>query len=183
MKRVAVILLTGLLAACGSTSKYQQAQETARKDRIKTQEQVVDKAPIWFTDPPVGEGIVYATGTFASTNWDLANRTAMDLALGKICTKLGGQVNQQSRVFQREVNGRTQEFSETAIKNLCPRVNVAGFEVAEREQFTDRNGRIRVYVLIAYNMDNPHSPTNRDVESNANRAFQDLDQAVKANSR
>lgn len=182
MNKTLVLCLSVLVSACGTGKvSYQQQAEAHRQQQIAVQTQTVNSAPDWFQRPPTTPGVLYATGTFASRNWDLANRTAVDLALGKICVKMGGEVKQQSRVFQREVNGTTQEFSETAIKSLCPNINVAGFELASRETITDINGRIRVYVLIAMSANG--APLNESVLDTVNQAFDALDTAVSASNQ
>lgn len=178
MKKVAVLSMSLILAACSSVPTYQERLEQQRQNRIATQTQTVNSAPEWFLNPPRTPGVIYATGTFASQNWDLANRTAVDLALGKICVKMGGTVKQQSRVFQREVNGNAQEFSETAIKSLCPNINVTGFELMARDTITDINGRIRVYILIA--MSETGGKVNQTVLDSANQAFDRLDAEVES---
>lgn len=175
MKTLAVVIMASTLAACSSMTDYEKRAEREREQRVAMQEQVMDRAPVWFTNPPVDSDTVYATGTFASASWDLANRTATDLALGKICVKLGGQVRQQSRVYQREVNGRTQELSETAIKSMCPGIDVQGFVLAEREQYADTRGRVRVYVMIAY----PMNASAYGTEQNAEQAFERLDTEIQ----
>lgn len=183
-----IIPLVALLAACSSTSNvYDKRAEAQRERNIEIQKQTIDKAPKWFIDPPKSsENVVYVTGTYASTNWSLADRTATDIALGKLCVKLGGEVNQQSKVYQREVNGATQEFSETAIKNYCNKVDVTGYVVDSKDQFTDKNGRIRAYILVAYPIGdiNPlksakeRARTQGNVLDNAKQSFQELDKAT-----
>lgn len=184
-KALAVLPIVAVLAACSSTGNvYDKRAEAQRERNIEVQKQTIDKAPDWFTNPPKStENVIYVTGTYASTNWSLADRTATDVALGKLCVKLGGEVNQQSKVFQRDVNGTTQEYSETAIKNFCNKTDVTGYVVDSKEQFTDKNGRIRSYVLIAYPMGDGNvlkaakerAKLQGNTLDNANKAFNELD--------
>lgn len=181
-------IISILLSACSSTSVYEKQAERARERRIDMQEETVDKAPDWFVSPPgSNESVIYSTGTYASTNWEMADRTALDLALGKVCVTIGGKVNQQSKVYQRDVNGQTQEYSETAIKNQCLKTSVTGYVVDQKEQFTDKDGRIRVYVLIAYPIGEANSlqtaidarENRRSTIENADNAINDLDQSIE----
>lgn len=184
-KTFAILPIVAVLAACSTTSVYDKRAEAARERNIEVQKQTVSKAPGWFTNPPKStENVIYVTGTYASTNWSMADRTATDLALGKLCVKLGGQVNQQSKVYQRDLNGETQEFSETAIKNICNKIDVTGYVVDQKDQFTDKNGRIRSYILIAYPLGDANTlvkqkeaaADRKSTLQNANAAFNELDQ-------
>ena len=184
-KTFAILPIVAVLAACSTTSVYDKRAEAARERNIEVQKQTVSKAPDWFTNPPKStENVIYVTGTYASTNWSMADRTATDIALGKLCVKLGGQVNQQSKVYQRDLNGETQEFSETAIKNICNKIDVTGYVVDQKDQFTDKNGRIRSYILIAYPLGDANvlvkqkeaAADRKSTLQNANAAFNELDQ-------
>lgn len=189
MNKIIYTLITSIiLSACSSTSVYEKQAERARERRIDLQEETVDKAPDWFSSPPSSsDSVIYSTGTYASTNWEMADRTALDLALGKVCVTIGGRVNQQSKVYQRDVNGQTQEYSETAIKNQCLKTAVTGYVVDQKEQFTDKEGRIRVYVLIAYPLGEANSlqtaidarENRRSTVENADRAIGDLDDSLE----
>ena len=186
-KALAILPIVAALAACSSTSIYDKRAEAQRERNIEVQKQVISKAPSWFTSPPrSSDNVIYVTGTYASSNWSMADRTATDIALGKLCVKLGGEVNQQSKVFQRDVNGSTQEFSETAIKNVCNKIDVTGYVVDQKEQFADKNGQIRSYVLIAYQIGDTNTlktakETSRlqgSTVENAKKSFEELDRAT-----
>lgn len=190
MKKTFIILpIVAALAACSSTGNiYDKRAEAARERNVEIQKQTVSNAPDWFTNPPKSsENVIYSTGTYASTNWAMADRTATDIALGKVCVKIGGQVNQQSKVYQRDLNGETQELSETAIKNICNKIDVTGYVVDQKSQFTDKNGRIRVYVLIAYPLGDANTlvkqkeaaAERKSTLQNANSAFKELDQKTQ----
>lgn len=185
MKKVLLVLpIIAALAACSSTNTYDKRAEAVRERNIEVQKQTVNKAPKWFVSPPQStESVIYATGTYASTNWSLADRTATDIALGKLCVKLGGRVNQQSKVYQRDVDGNTQEFSETTIKNICDSIDVTGYVVDSKDQIVDKNGRVRTYILVAYPIGDANTlksakdreRTQGSTINNATRAFEELD--------
>ena len=184
-KTLAILPIVAVLAACSTTSVYDKRAEAARERNVEVQRQTVSNAPSWYKNPPLStENVIYVTGTYASTNWALADRTATDLALGKLCGKIGGKVDQQSKVYQRDINGDTQEYSETTIKNACDKIDVTGYTVEAKEQFVNKNGRIQTYILIAYPIGqaNPlksakdSAKSNGNTLDNANRAFDELDQ-------
>lgn len=189
MKKILFTLIAGsLLSACSTSNVYEKRAEKARERRIELQEETVNKAPDWFVSPPSSsDSVIYSTGTYASTNWEMADRTALDLALGKVCVTLGGRVNQQSKVYQRDVNGQTQEYSETAIKNQCLKTAVTGYVVDQKEQFTDKDGRIRVYTLIAYPIGEANQlqqaiddrENRKSTIENTDRAMDELDNAIE----
>ena len=193
MKHLPLIIAainTVLLAACSSTPsnpyEAKSAAQTARQ--VEVQKQAVNNTPDWFVKPPANEkSVIYATGTSASFDWSIADRTAVDIALGKLCVSIGGQTSQQSKVYQRENNDDLQTLSETAIKSACPKIDVTGFVVEQRTQYADANGKVRVYVLVAYPMGSANTlATQKAVKAdraktaeNADKAFKELDDSTK----
>ena len=186
-KALAILPIVAALAACSSTSVYDKRAEAQRERNIEVQKQVISNAPSWVTSPPKStENVIYATGNAASPNWAVADRTAIDLALGEICSKIDGRVKQQSKVYQRDVNGDTQEFSETTIKKECNTIDVTGYVVEDKTQIVDKNGKIRSYVLIAYpigNINSLKSAKDRarnqgSTVENAKKSFEELDRTT-----
>ena len=151
LARSLTLVGAGLLSACSTSNPLQQRLDAEREARIEQQEEMLQQAPDWYTAPPANrEDILYAAGTYASTNWDLAERTATDLALGKVCIALQGQVNQVGRVQQRDIDGFAHESSETIIRNQCVDTKVSGYSIDQKHHYTDAKGRLRVFVLVAY---------------------------------
>ena len=150
-KSLAMTLCWLTLSACSRTSFLESRLEAEREARIEQQEQLMQEAPDWYTTPPGNrEDVLYGSGTYASTNWDMAERTATNLALGKVCIALKGQINETSRVHQRDVDGFARESAETVISNACRDVPISGYSLEQKHHYTDANGRVRVFVLVAY---------------------------------
>lgn len=190
MKKALVLIpVMATLVACSSTGSNNVSRaEAARAQQVAAQKETVNNSPSWFASPPKStDGNVYATGTWASTNIAFADSRAIDIALAKLCVKLGGEVNQQSKIYQREVDGNAQEFSETTIRNICRKVDVSGFTVVNNERFVDQNGKVRAYVLLRWgsSFESAAQPAQTRAEAkraetveNARKAFEELDRVT-----
>lgn len=187
-KALLLIPVFASLAACSTTGSNNNQADVARARQVAVQKETVSNSPTWFVSPPPStDGVIYATGTWASTNIAFADSRAIDIALAKLCVKLGGEVNQQSKIYQREVDGHAQEFSETTIRNICRKVDVSGFTVAANERYVDLNGKARTYVLLrwggGYETTTKTARTKEEASraetvENARKAFEELDRVT-----
>lgn len=187
-KALFLIPVVATVVACSSTGSKQANQTDARSRQIALQTETVSKSPDWFVSPPKStDGVIYSTGTWASTNIAFADSRAVDIALAKLCVKLGGEVNQQSKIYQREVDGHAQEFSETTIRNICRKVDVSGFTVAANDRYADSNGKVRTYVLLRWSSGyeaalqpakTKEVVAREETVENARKAFEELDRVT-----
>jgi len=149
MKRLfAIVPLVAALAACGTTDQYQKRAEAERERQEKHVEQALDRAPKWMRELPKSQSAVYQNGSAVSADMNMSATKAKTMAFGKICMSAGGQVNQQSKIFQTDTANASTEFSELAIKSFCPGVDITGVEVVEIKQVAEGT-RFRSYVLVA----------------------------------
>jgi hypothetical protein len=97
---------------------------------------------------PVSNNAVYANGSAVSTDMSMADYKAKLFAYGKICMAAGGRVDQQSKIFMQDTTVASTEFSELAIKSMCPSVDITGVEIKEVKRIAE-GSRFRTYVLVA----------------------------------
>lgn len=149
MKRLIVpVLLTSLVAACSSTGPYEKRAEYEREKRAEAVERAIDKAPKWMTELPKDKGAVYASGTASSGDFNMAMGVARTNAFEGICMAAGGSVKSQTKVFRSDTATTSSALNTTAIKTMCPTVDITGAEVVETK-VVQEGGRFRAYVLTA----------------------------------
>lgn len=150
MRKIVLFAFVSLLAACSSSPKdnydRQIAEQQQRRDSAA--ERAVSQAPKWMTELPVSANAVYANGTAVSGDFGMADNKAKLMAYAKICMAAGGRVDQRSRVFMQDSGDASHESSETAIRSMCPGVDITGVETKEVKRIAE-NGRFRSYVLVA----------------------------------
>jgi hypothetical protein len=129
----------------------EQSDNRAAREQIRRDAQVersISQAPKWMTDLPTSDNAVYANGSAVSTDMSMADYKAKLFAYGKICMAAGGKVDQQSKIFMQDTTAASTEFSELAIKSMCPSVDITGTETKEVKRISE-GGRFRTYVLLA----------------------------------
>jgi hypothetical protein len=154
MKKTAFALAVTalLLSACGSTKDvYQQRAEAIQERQERAVDRVIDQAPKWMAELPKSTDAVYASGTAASGDYNMAMGIARTNAYEAICMAAGGQVTSQTKVFRTDTESVSSAFNTTAIKSMCPYVDITGVEVKETKMVRE-NGRFRSYVLVALPM-------------------------------
>jgi hypothetical protein len=189
MKKAIVLLpIVSALTACGTTSSFDKRADQARERQEKYVERSLDKAPDWMTKtPPNTANVVYASATSVSGDMAMADEKAKIIAMSKICTAAGGEVDKQSKVYNLDTESSTQERSEMAIRSMCRKVDVTGVEVVELKRIT-QGARYRTYVLVALPMGDANTlkqeKTNlrleRETADRAKEAFKELDAVVPA---
>lgn len=144
--------VAALLAGCASSDPYTRRIEADQARAEKAAERALDKAPDWMGKVPTSENAVYAAGTATSPDMNMADEKAKIMALGKICITAGGEIDNQSRVFQTDnPGGTTNGSSELVVRSMCRAVDVTGAELVDVKRITD-NGQFRSYVLMSLPM-------------------------------
>jgi hypothetical protein len=150
MKKFLVLIpVIASLTACSTTSDpYEKRANYERERNEAAVEKAIDKAPKWMTKLPESKDAVYANGTAVSRDFSMADEKAKVVALGKICTAAGGEVDKNSKVFISDTETSSTERSETAIRSMCRSVDVTGAEIVDTVRISD-NGRFRTYILVS----------------------------------
>ncbi len=165
MKKVLVILPLVALVACGSTKpapapapvsnapvlpteQYDNRVAVSQIDRETQVNRSLTQAPDWMSKLPISNNAVYANGSAVSSDMSMADYKAKLFAFGKICMAAGGKVDQQSKIFMQDTSATSTEFSELAIKSMCPSVDITGVEIKEIKRIVE-GSRFRSYALVA----------------------------------
>ena len=162
MKRIAIISVISTLTACSSMSTPTAtapvptpapvAVQTAPAPVLSSQEQLVQNAvnqiPKWFVEVPRVENTIHAVGDGVSGSISGAIAQARGNAFEGICQAAGGRVRSQTKVFRQDTEKSSTSVTTTAIRNLCPDVDVTGAVVENRKVVQDGN-RFRAYLLVA----------------------------------
>ena len=165
MKKVLAILPLLAIVACSATKpapvvvqapvvpalpteQYDNRAAVVQIDREAQVNKSIVQAPDWMAKLPVSNNAVYANGSAVSTDMSMADYKAKLFAYGKICMAAGGRVDQQSKIFMQDTSAASTEFSELAIKSMCPSVDITGVEIKEVKRIAE-GSRFRSYVLVA----------------------------------
>lgn len=191
MNKLFVVLpLVAALAACSTTDQYQKRADSERERQEKLVEQALDNAPKWMRELPKSTSAIYQNGTAVSPDMSMSANKAKTLAFGKICMSAGGQVNQQSKIYQSDTVNSGAEFSELAVKSFCPGVDITGVEVVEIKQVAE-GGRVRTYVLVSLplgeanplQMRQDRIRAQRSAETRSREAFRELERNASTPQR
>ena len=148
-KTLLLIPIVAMLAACGTTDKYGKIAEQEQKNRVKSAEKILDKAPKWCDKLPESSSAVYECGFGSSFNKADSLSYASAEAYGIICMTAGGRTSQQTKMYSSEGERSRTQVNERATKSSCPSVDLTGVRREKVEQFVTADGKINTYVLVA----------------------------------
>lgn len=182
MKLLILVPVAAVLAACGTTEKFEKRAEFESKRQEKYVERTIDKAPKWMSELPESKSAVYANGTGVSRDFSMADEKAKLIAFSKICMAAGGEVDKQSKMFMSDTDDVNVERSEMAIRAMCRGVDISGTEIVEIKRISEGN-RYRTYALVALPMGeanqlairNDRKKSAASSKERADRAFKELD--------
>lgn len=186
MKRLILVTAIGaVLAGCSTTDIYEKRAEAARERQEAAVDRAIDQAPKWMAELPKSKDAVFASGTAVSGDYNMAVGIARTNAFEGICMAAGGKVKSQTKVFRTDTERSSTQLNTTAIKSMCPNVDITGAEIAKDGIKVIRDGtRFRAYVLVALPMGEANTlATTKEANRQARRAvnqrdaeFRELDQ-------
>lgn len=152
-RRVLLLAITSLLAACSSTNGVKIADGTRSIEQTKPTKVEV---PEWYLQVPREEKAIYAVASETSTDMQFSIDRAVMSATRDIAFKLNNEVSQKFRDYTAETGSGetgniTRDTERMSISN-SNFVNIVGVERVRTEVFRDGN-RYRSYVLIRYGLD------------------------------
>lgn len=183
MKKFLVLIpVIASLTACSTTDKFDKRSEQINERQEKFVERAIDKAPKWMTQLPESNAAVYANGSAVSRDFSMADEKAKLVALGKICTAAGGEVDKQSKMFLSDTEETSVERSETAIRSMCRGVDVSGTEIVEVKRVAE-GPRFRTYILVSLPMGEANQLATRNdrrkaaagTKARSDKAFDEID--------
>lgn len=162
MKRIVLISIVSSLAACSTVAPQTVTAPapapvpavaqpvpvpvlTAPEQAVRN---AVNQIPEWFVEVPKVENTIHAVGDGVSGSISGAIAQARANAFEGICQAAGGKVRSQTKVFRTDTEKSSTSVSTTAIRNLCPDVDVTG-AVVEKRKIVQDGSRFRAYLLVA----------------------------------
>jgi hypothetical protein len=116
--------------------------------QVVSVQRAVDAVPEWFVEVPKSADTIYSVGDGVSSSMSGALSNARANAFEGICQSAGGTVRSQTKIFRQDTESASTSLSTTAIRNLCPDVDVTGAVVEKRKIMQD-GARFRAFVLVA----------------------------------
>ena len=157
-KSLVVLGVTVMLTACGTTRTQTvtaPTQPVLVATPVNVQEvsakRTIDAIPDWFIEVPKVDGVIHSVGDGVSSSLAGALSNARANAYEGICQSAGGTVRSQTKVYRQDTEASSTSMTTTAIRNLCPDVDVTGASVERRKIIQDGN-RFRAFVLVALPM-------------------------------
>lgn len=194
MKKVLVALAVSSLAACSTVQPQPQATTVAPPVApvvvAPLQElavaRTINQLPDWFVDVPKVENTIHAVGDGVSGSVSGAIAQARANAFEGICQAAGGKISSQTKIFRQDTEKSSTSYSTTAIRNLCPGVDVTG-AVVEKRKIVQDGSRYRAFVLVALPVGEAnklarqkHSDKMDELSlTNKEREFKELDERVE----
>ena len=183
MKKFLILVpVVAALTACSTAEKFEKRSEQINERQEKFVERAIDKAPKWMSQLPESNAAVYANGSAVSRDFSMADEKAKLVAIGKICTAAGGEVDKQSKMFLSDTEETSVERSETAIRSMCRGVDVSGTEIVEVKRVAE-GPRFRTYILVSLPVGEANQLATRNERRKAaagskarsDRAFEEMD--------
>ena len=181
MKKLAIVVATGVLTACGTSGTNYSAMYSGQ-DSVKTAQMssAISQAPVWMSKLPKAPGYLFENGTATSSDFGFADIKAKAMAYAKICTAAGGKIRQQTKIFKSDSGDVGVDQSELAIRSMCADIDITGVETVEMKHVSEGN-RIRTYVLVTLPLgDKNVLKSTKDAQARAPEAFKELDEVTGA---
>ena len=155
MRRSLVSLgVAAVLSACSTAQQVPVTQVQAlpvvvpASPQVTSVQKAIDAIPDWFVEVPKTEGVIHSVGDGISSSMSGALGNARANAFEGICQSAGGTVRSQTKIYRQDTETNSTSLSTTAIRNLCPDVDVTGATVEKRKVIQD-GARFRAFVLVA----------------------------------
>jgi len=155
MRRSLVSLgVVAILSACSTAQQVPVAQVHPQpiaapvSPQVASVQRAMDAIPDWFVDVPKSTDTIYSVGDGVSSSMSGALGNARANAFEGICQTAGGTVRSQTKIYRQDTETNSTSLSTTAIRNLCPDVDVTG-AVVEKRRIIQDGVRFRAFVLVA----------------------------------
>jgi hypothetical protein len=156
MKKLVMFGAIAALGACSSSPDKVTALSSppqTYEDKVEVVEQQVEIIPDWYLTPPKQDNSIFATGTSAAPDLQLAMDIAVLSAKTTLADRINGRVRSQTKSFisriGTDVDAAVLQEVEKATKNIIADVDVAGYRVDKSTVVVNGN-QYRAYVMLEY---------------------------------
>ena len=195
MKKLALIPLVGLIAACDKTPPDIAMSQHMFKYQVAQVEKQIDEMPEWYTAIPKEDGAVYAVGTSQTPDLQLAVDIAVLSAKTTLADRVNSRLRSQMKIFKAKLgstdfDSTVQNEFEQVTRNIIADADVAGYTIKE-SKIVPNGTQYRAYVLLEYKDAVANRVIKTRLMSNeglysklrATVAFKELDNAVEAQKK
>ena len=154
MKKLALIPMVALVAACDKTPPETVMSKQLFEYKYKQVENQIDEMPDWFTNIPQDDDAVYAVGTAVTPDLQLSVDIATLSAKTTLADRIDSQLRSQLKTFKAKLgandydNSLMHEFNQATV-NLIADADVVGYSVKE-SSIVQHGTQYRAYVLLEY---------------------------------
>ena len=152
MKKLFLILITGLLVSCSNTNDLQKSINKKKIEETKSNEKKVKNIPNWFVEPPQSSvDVYYFVGSGESKSVQLSMDIAVMEAQEQLASVVDTLVSQRADKFVAQLGGSKdlQTNFEEATKRVIAEVQAGGYQIKEKE-FQTYNDYFTTYVLLEF---------------------------------
>ena len=195
MKKLALIPLVGLIAACDKTPPDIAMSQHMFKYQADQVEKQIDEMPEWYTAIPKEDDAVYAVGTSQTPDLQLAVDIAVLSAKTTLADRVNSRLRSQMKIFKAKLgstdfDSTVQNEFEQVTRNIIADADVAGYTIKE-SKIVPNGTQYRAYVLLEYTDAVANRVIKTRLMSNeglysklrATIAFKELDNAVEAQKK
>ena len=152
MKKLFLILITGLIISCSNTNDLQKSINKQKIEQTKSNEKKVKNIPDWFVEPPQSSvDVYYFVGSGESKSVQLSMDIAVMEAQEQLASVVDTLVSQRADKFVAQLGGskELQTNFEEATKRVIAEVQAGGYQIKEKE-FQAYNDYFTAYVLLEF---------------------------------
>jgi len=152
MKKLFLILLTGLIVSCSNTNDLQKSINKQKIEQTKSNEKKVKNIPDWFVEPPQSSvDVYYFVGSGESKSVQLSMDIAVMEAQEQLASVVDTLISQRADKFVAQLGGskELQTNFEEATKRVIAEVQAGGYQIKEKE-FQAYNDYFTAYVLLEF---------------------------------
>jgi len=152
MKKLFLILITGLIVSCSNTNDLQKSINKQKIEQTKSNEKKVKNIPDWFVEPPQSSvDVYYFVGSGESKSVQLSMDIAVMEAQEQLASVVDTLISQRADKFVAQLGGskELQTNFEEATKRVIAEVQAGGYQIKEKE-FQAYNDYFTAYVLLEF---------------------------------
>ena len=152
MKKLFLILITGLIVSCSNTNDLQKSINNQKIEQTKSNEKKVKTIPDWFIEPPQNSvDVYYFVGSGESKSVQLSMDIAVMEAQEQLASVVDTLISQRADKFVGQLGGskELQTNFEEATKRVIAEVQAGGYQIKEKE-FQAYNDYFTAYVLLEF---------------------------------